>query len=74
MLKGSDYVAVVRITDAPGNVLAAPGQTCERVPSVNLESLARRGRIKRVERPAVMAPPMAPRLVTRKVVKPRGEE
>lgn len=73
MLKGSDYVAVVRITDAPGNVLAAPGQTCERVPSVNLESLVRRGRIKKVARPEVVAIP-TPRLVTRKVVRPREEE
>ena len=58
MLKGSDFIALVRITDRPGNVLAAPGQSCEKVPAVSLESLERRGRIKKVERPVFRRKPV----------------
>lgn len=38
-MKGSDYVAVVRLTtkgDPVPEVLAMPGETCERVPAASL--------------------------------------
>jgi hypothetical protein len=48
---GADFVAVVRLTNKAGAVLAAPGDTCERVPAASLEWLERDGLIKRAERP-----------------------
>ena len=32
-LKGEDFVARVRLSDPADNTLAAPGETCERVPA-----------------------------------------
>lgn len=56
MLNGRDYVAVVRITNRSGDVLAAVGHTCERVPRDVLESLERRGKIRRSPRPVRVVP------------------
>ena len=46
-LKGADFVAVVAIYDKPGRVLAALGETCERVPQASLGWLAVDGLIRR---------------------------
>jgi len=47
-LRGSDFVALVWITDAQGNVLATVGQTCERVPIYLLTIFEGRGKIRRI--------------------------
>ena len=44
--KSSEYVAVDRITDTPGDVLAMPGDTCDSVPQVDLAWLLEYGHIK----------------------------
>ena len=49
-MNGSDYVAVVRLTNKAGQVLAMPGETCERVPVTSLAQLAINGDIQK--RPA----------------------
>ena len=46
-LKGADFVALKRLTDKPGNVLAAVGETCERVPAESLGWLLEKGAIQR---------------------------
>ncbi len=46
----SDFVAVVRISNRDDETLAAPGETCERVPPHLLELFEQRGNIKRVEK------------------------
>jgi hypothetical protein len=48
---GSDFVANERLTNKAGAVLAAPGETCERVPAASLGWLESGGLIRRVERP-----------------------
>lgn len=53
--EGSAYRAKVRLTDKAGNVLAAPGESCSKVPSVSLEWLLEQGLI---ERAPVMKPSM----------------
>ena len=45
-LKSSDHVAVDRITDAAGDVLAQPSDTCDRVPQEDLAWLLEYGHIK----------------------------
>lgn len=45
-MKGADYVAVVRLTDRFGKVLAAPGKSCDRVPDASLDWLLRDGLIR----------------------------
>ncbi len=35
-MTGADYVALVRLTDLPGNVLAMPGERCDKVPESSL--------------------------------------
>lgn len=46
---GAAYVALTRLTLKDGTVVAAIGETCERVPEVSIVSLAARGKIRRVE-------------------------
>jgi hypothetical protein len=36
MMNGADYVATERLTTKAGDVLALPGDTCERVPESSL--------------------------------------
>ncbi len=50
---GADFVAVVRISNRDDETLAAPGETCERVPPHLLALFEQRGNIKRAERPRV---------------------
>lgn len=42
---GAGYVARVRLTNKPGEVLADVGDTCERVPAESLPWLAEQGLI-----------------------------
>ena len=49
-LTGADYVAVKRLTDKPGNVLAAVGERCDRVPAASLGWLEAKGAIQRIPR------------------------
>jgi hypothetical protein len=51
-LNGADFVAVVRITNKPGDVLAAIGESCAKVPEKSLGWLEKSGRIRRREKPA----------------------
>jgi hypothetical protein len=44
-MNGADYVAMTRITTKAGDVLAMPGETCERVPTNALAVLAGGGSI-----------------------------
>ena len=44
--KSSDYEAVTRLTDAAGDVLTMPGDTCDRVPTADLAWLIENGHIK----------------------------
>ncbi len=62
-LSGADFVAIVRISNRENETLAAVGQTCERVPANALESLERRGRIKRAPQGGAeaVAPPSGQR-------------
>ncbi len=46
-LVGSDYVAMVRLSTKDNRTVADVGQTCENVPVVSLEWLARAGKIKK---------------------------
>jgi hypothetical protein len=48
-LKGADFIAVVRLTNAKGIVLAAVGKSCEKVPESSLGWLERDGLIRRQE-------------------------
>lgn len=52
----ADFVAVVRLTNRAGDVLAAAGASCERVPADSLGWLLEQGLIRRAE------PSMRPRL------------
>ena len=45
-MKGADYIANERLTDAIGKVLAAPGETCARVPEKSLPWLLEGGHIR----------------------------
>ena len=45
-MSGIDYVAVQRITDKAGAVLAAVGERCDRVPPASLGWLAEGGYIR----------------------------
>lgn len=56
-MKGSEYVAVVRLTDRAGAVLAAAGETCERVPATSLDGLLRNGDIKIAAKVGGYCPP-----------------
>ncbi len=47
-LEGADFVAIVRISSRDDETLAAPGQTCERVPAHLLALFEQRGNIKRI--------------------------
>lgn len=67
-MKGSDYVAVRRLTNREGEVLAMPGATCERVPESSLSWLLDRGWIKAGEVPA------APERVDVTPAKKKGKE
>jgi hypothetical protein len=44
-MNGADYVATVRLTNKAGDVLAMPGDTCERVPDESLPWLFGQGLI-----------------------------
>lgn len=44
-MTGADYIARVRLTTKAGDVLAMPGETCERVPASSLPWLLAGGRI-----------------------------
>lgn len=43
---GADLVAVVELSDKPGNVLARVGETCERVPAASLVWLFEQGLVR----------------------------
>lgn len=45
MVKGSDYTAVRRISDANDRTLAAPGESCDRVPATAIAGLLASGDI-----------------------------
>lgn len=42
-MNGKDYIATVRLTDKPGNVLAYEGGTCEHVPEASWPWLLEQG-------------------------------
>jgi len=65
-MKGTDFVAVVRLTNKAGEVLAAAGSACDSVPEASLEWLERDGLIRRAE------PTASPR--RRKAAAGEGEE
>jgi hypothetical protein len=50
MSAGADFVAVIRLTNKAGEVLAMPGETCERVPEVSLAWNEAKGRIRRADK------------------------
>lgn len=50
-MTGTNFVAVRRLTDKEGNVLAEPGQECDRVPEESLGWLLNSGWIKAAEKP-----------------------
>lgn len=50
-MKGSDFVAVERLTNKAGEVLAAAGESCDRVPAESLGWLLRDGLIRPKEEP-----------------------
>jgi len=54
-MKGADYIAINRITNRAGMVLAATGETCERVPADALGWLLEGGDICKAE-PKAKAP------------------
>jgi hypothetical protein len=56
-MTGSDYVAVVRLTDKIGKVLAMPGDRCTEVPESSLGWLASDGLIRL--QPAAIDKPLA---------------
>lgn len=60
-MKGSDFVAVRRLTNKAGEVLAAVGATCERVPEASLAALEARGAIRRAEGQPATADPQSRR-------------
>jgi hypothetical protein len=45
-MRGSEYVAVVDLTDRKGDVLAPAGATCERVPASSLVWLKEQGHVR----------------------------
>ncbi len=49
-LRGSDFIANTRLTDLAGAVLAAVGDTCERVPVSSLDWLEEQGLVRRAKR------------------------
>ena len=51
-MKGADYVALVVLHDKFGKVIAAPGETCDRVPDESLGWLEEGGYIKRPDKTA----------------------
>jgi len=59
MLKGADYIATTRLTNRAGQVLAATGETCERVDPNSLAACLANGDIK-PKGPATRAPKPAP--------------
>lgn len=56
-LNGADFVALVRLTDKPGNVLALPGKSCAKVPAASLGWLERKGKIRRRQTEAAAEEP-----------------
>lgn len=56
---GANFTALVRLTNKRGEVLARPGQTCEKVPASSLEWLAsaRPPKIRRTSEPEVETDP-----------------
>lgn len=45
MANGKDFIAVARIYDKSGALLAAAGEPCDKVPAKSLDWLVRLGRI-----------------------------
>ncbi|HXG56677.1 MAG TPA: hypothetical protein VNJ03_14970 [Vicinamibacterales bacterium] len=48
-MKGSDYVARVRLSDAENKTLALPGKTCEKVPESSLPWLLKQKMVERIK-------------------------
>lgn len=44
-MNGTDYIAAAQLTDKSGDVLAAPGEACDRVPATSLPWLLEQGYI-----------------------------
>lgn len=52
ILKGADFVARRRLSNAADETLAAVGEFCDRVPASSLPGLLQSGKIERATRPA----------------------
>jgi hypothetical protein len=63
-MKGSDYVAVVRLSNAVNKTLAQPGERCDQVPEASLGWLLEQG---------LIAPAGAVRETTQAAAEPEPE-